>query len=273
MKEIDFLSNEIYRRYGSVTRARGPFLYTAKNQRLTDMFQENGRAILGWGGGTAFTVLKNVLNRGVTGTYRTDFTYRLQKAVSTMLNSDRKIYLFGDKKSAMEAGLNLSPNGTSFYRPWSDASVDWSTVDAAIIEAPMPWTSGTFILAVRDSLEMEVKLTSCQDSFNTIHIPAPVEAAAARSIYNLIQALQEREEKDWFIYDKALIPYWERRGPYLYIRKEVISRETFPKFVCHCLDCGVVINPVYSGTSIVPFGADRGVFSKFLKNPFNPADN
>lgn len=273
MKETDFLSEEIYKRFGTVKRARGPFLYTAKNQRLTDMFQENGRAILGWGGGSAFTMLKNALDRGITGTYRTDFSYRLQKAVSTLFGSERKIYVFSDKKSAMEAALNVSSEGTSVYRPWSGSKIDWTCVDCAILEPPLPWTSGIFILAVKDSTEMEVKLSHMQDSFRTAHLPAPIEAASARAIYNLIQALQEREEKNWFIYDRALIPYWERKGPYLYIKKDVISREDFKSFVCHCLDCAVVINPLYEGASIVPFGADFGVFSKLLKNPFKPSDN
>ena len=273
MKEIDFLSNEIYRRYGSVTRARGPFLYTAKNQRLVDMFQENGRAILGWGGGTAFTMLKNALSRGAAGSYHTDFSHRLKKAVSTLLGSERKIYVFSDKKNAMEAGLSLCENGTSVYKPWSDASVEWTTVSAVILEPPLPWTAGIYILAVEDSLDMEIRLAKIQDTFHTVYLPSPIEAAATRAIYNLIQALKEREEKDWFIYDKALIPYWERRGPYLYIRQEAISREDFPGFLCHCLDCGIVINPLYSGASIVPFGADRGVFTKLIKNPFKPSDN
>ena len=39
-------------------------------------------------------------------------------------------------------------------------------------------------------------------------------------------------------------------------------------FFLHCLDCGMVINPNYDGDSIVPFAADKGVFSKLAKNPF-----
>lgn len=268
MNEIDFLNHEIFSRYGSITRARGCFLYTAKNQRLTDLFQENGRAILGWGGGSAFTMLKNALNRGITGSYITDFSYRLKKAVSTLLKSERKIFIFSNKKSAMDAALNISANGTSFYKPWSDTKIEWAKIESVIIEPPLPWTSGIYILAINQTADMELKLSQFQDSFNTCYLPAPIEAATARAIYNLIQALKEREEKDWFLYDKALVPYFERRGPYLYIRQEKITKDDFPAFVCHCLDCGIVINPIYNGASIVPFGADRGVFSKLLKNPF-----
>ena len=55
------LFKELYNRYGAVTRARGCFLYTKKGVRLTDLYQEGGRAILGWEGGNAFTHLKKYI--------------------------------------------------------------------------------------------------------------------------------------------------------------------------------------------------------------------
>ena len=53
MFDKNWFADEITTRYGYVKRARGYFLYTEKQVRLTDMFQEAGRAILGWGGGKA----------------------------------------------------------------------------------------------------------------------------------------------------------------------------------------------------------------------------
>ena len=60
---------EIYNRFGCITRARNCFLYTKKGIRLTDLYQENGRAILGWDGKSAFTFIKNTINRGQTGSF------------------------------------------------------------------------------------------------------------------------------------------------------------------------------------------------------------
>ena len=56
MSNIEYLAKEINSRYGNIKRARNCFLYTARGVRLTDMYQEGGRAILGWGGGSAFTI-------------------------------------------------------------------------------------------------------------------------------------------------------------------------------------------------------------------------
>ena len=55
------LFKELYNRFGAVRRARGCFLYTAKSHRVTDLYQEGGRAILGWEGGSAFTLMKNII--------------------------------------------------------------------------------------------------------------------------------------------------------------------------------------------------------------------
>ena len=278
MNEVDFLADELSLRYGSVTRARGCFLYTAKNVRLTDLYQEAGRAILGWGGGSAFTMLKNTLARGITGSYNTGFTERIEKAVSELLASDRKVFIFSDKQKALMAALRLSPESTSFWKPWSESSesngssnlgIDWRTISSVIVEPPLPWTAGIYLLAVLDSPEMEVVLSTLETmpdkAIHSERIAAPIAAAVTRSIYDMIAALQIRKETDWFIYDTVLTEYWTRKGPYLYPK---VSREDYGKFILHCLDCGIVISPVYEIPSIVPYGADRGVFSALKKSPF-----
>ena len=268
MSELDFLCGEITRRYGNITRARGAFLYTEKNVRLTDLYQENGKAILGWGGNSAFTMLKNVLNRGITGSYDTAFNGRIQKAVSDLLGDRRITYLFQEKKSALDSALSICPENTSIYRPWIQGAPNWSDIDCILICPPLPWGTDCYIAAFKDTAENGALLSKAQESFRTVRFPAPLCAAISRSIYNLIKALQERSEKDWFIYDKSLLPYWERKGPYLYIKKEIIPEEKYKDFICHCLDNSVIINPCYDQASIVPFGADRGVFSSLVKNPF-----
>ena len=68
MNKTEFY-NELYTRYGFVTRARNCYLYTKKGVRITDCYQEGGRAILGWEGGNAFTHFKNVLCRGQVGSF------------------------------------------------------------------------------------------------------------------------------------------------------------------------------------------------------------
>ena len=259
---------ELHKRFGAVTRARGPFLYTKKGIRITDLYQEAGRAILGWEGGSAFTILKNLLSRGQNGSFICEDTpnYRLQKAVSNLFASDRIILTFSSQKAALEAGLALFPNETSLYRPWNiqNQKINISETAGLIFAPPLPWAESIFILAA-DKKRIEENPDSLMFVRGTIKLPFALEAACTKSIYNLIKALQEREEKNWFIYDPVLTKYWNREGPYLFPK---IPQEKYKDFALHCLECGIFISPEYNQPSIVPFGADRGVFTKLKNSPF-----
>ena len=78
---VNDLFFEVYKMYGAVTRARNCFLYTKKGVRLTDLYQEEGRAILGWSGDNAYTQMKNNMNKGISGSFITEGQNRIQKAV------------------------------------------------------------------------------------------------------------------------------------------------------------------------------------------------
>ena len=262
------LFNELYKRYGAVKRARGPFLYTAKGVRVTDLYQEAGRAILGWEGGSAFTIFKNILSRGQTGSFICEDTpvSRLQKAVSELFASDRTIFCFSSQKAAFEAGLSLFPDDTNVFRPWNiqNEKINISETSGLILTPPLPWAENLFIYAA-DTKKLLQNPDQTLLVRGSIKLPFALEAAYTRSIYNLIKALQERQEKDWFIYDTILTKYWERQGPYLFPK---IPQENYKAFVLHCLDCGILISPDYNNPSIVPFGADKGVFTRLKNSPF-----
>lgn len=262
MNKIDFYE-ELYKRFGAVTRARNCFLYTKKGVRVTDCYQEGGRAILGWEGGNSFTFFKNVLCRGQVGSFICEDTPRVEKAVSSLLVSDRKVFFFNSKMDALKAGLLIAKDSTSVYTPWTEGSSTASNSICTVIQPPLPWTDSVYILAVRtDALNSEkTKLLP-----NQISIPFALNTAITRSLYNLQAALQKREEKDWFIYDTVLAKYFERKGPYL---RPKMEQSVYDDFVLHCLDLGIAFNPNYNENSIVPFGADRGVFTCLKNSPFN----
>lgn len=254
-----FIAREIAARYGFVKRARGCFLYTRSGARLVDLWQEGGRAILGWGGGKPFTALKNALDRGVTGSFPTAFSRRLESAASALLAQKRKVFAFASRQAAIAAALRLSSDGVSFWRPWGAEGVDWSAVDCAIITPPLAWASPLYVLAVRP------EAAEGAEGVESDIIPAPLAAAAARAMSDLAAEIPRRGEKDWFSHDKILSKYWTRRGPYLCPK---VSKERYADFVRHCLDCAVVASPDYDAPSIVPPGIDKGVFTKLKNSPF-----
>ncbi len=264
MTNVEFLQNELFSRYGNVKRARGCFLYTAKGERITDLYQENGRAILGWGGSSAFTMFKNTMNRGLTGSFCTDYSYRTLRAIEKLFDSKREVFYFSSKEKALKSAALISPEGISVYKPWSPYQTKWSEIDCIIFAPTFSWGENIYILAVKK--ELTDKVFSDGELFSSeAVIPAPLHAGITRSIYDLIKALQEREEKDWFLYDTVLTKYWERKGPYLFSK---VPAEKYKDFALHCLDCGILVNPDIKEPSIVPFGADKGVFTKLKNNPF-----
>lgn len=260
------LAKEIFQRYGAVSRTKNSFIYTKKSIRLTDMFLENGRAILGWQCDSAFTQFKNTLNRGQVGSFicEQNSLPRLNKALSKLLDSDREIFSFSCKQDALKASLLFSKSNSSLYFPWSPQKTNWSQIDSVIISPPLPWTDSLYLVAVKSQL---LKENPDLDKIipATTTIPFALQVAITRSIYNLIKAIESRQEKDWFIYDQILNKYWIRKGPYLYPK---MSEDDYNSFILHCLDCEIIINPCYNNPSIIPFGADKGVFTKLKNNPF-----
>ena len=256
------LASELYSRYGTVTRARECFLYTKKGERLTDLYQQNGRAILGWGGKEAFTQLKNTLNRGITGAFITEDKSRLDKAVSALLNSPRKTYIFQSQKAA-EAFASKASKTIKCWMPWSPEQIKWEEEKCVVIAPPLPWTENFYLAALLTQNSAEVKEEPLEDG--QIKLAEPLVVAITRNLYDMIAALQVREEKNWFLYDKVLTKYFTRKGPYLYSK---LPENKYDDFVLHCLDCGIIINPDFAKPSIVPFGADKGVFSKLKKAEF-----
>ena len=258
--KVEKFYSEIQKRYGNITRARGPFLYTQKNVRLTDLNQEGGRAILGWDS-SAYTVFKNVLSKGLAGSFNCAYKGQLEKAVSELLNGKRKIFFFSHKKDATQAALLLDAQNTSVYKPFS--GVDYSGVKNVIIAPPLPWTNNFWILATASTDSSQDK--NCGESGSlgqhndSERFPPALVAAAARAVYDLMAAIKVRQEKDFFIYDKVLTKFFERRSCWL---RPKVPQEKYDDFVLACLDAGVLVNPDYNADSLVPFGAGKGVLKK-----------
>lgn len=256
---------DIKSRFGNIKRARGTFLYTEKGVRVTDMYLEAGRAILGWGndngatGSGGFLVLKNLINRGLTGSFTTDFSRQLDKAVSDLLKANCKAFVFFDYDQILKAAKSLSKRIVT-YIPWrgllcEDESV--SDFECVIITPPLALPKDVFILACRDDITTFFKSAS---------VPGFLAGALARSVYDLIKELPLRQEKKWFLYDSVLNKYFTRRGCYLFPK---MPEAKYDSFVAHCLDCNLAISPDYKTPSIVPYGADKGVFTLLKNNPWS----
>ena len=124
------LYKELYAKYGFVTRARNCFLYTHKNERLTDMFQENGKAILGWDGKNATTNFKNMLSKGLTGGFICEDKPAINKAVSSLLGKEYNVFFYYTKADAVKAAVSAGAKNIIAYKPWNKEQEELSNADA-----------------------------------------------------------------------------------------------------------------------------------------------
>lgn len=266
MMEIQKFYSELYNLYGNVTRARNCFLYTEKGVRLTDLYQENGRAILGWGG-NQYTVFKNIISRGINGTFKTCFEPQLDKAAGTLFGGKRKVFAFSSYLEAQMAAGTLFPESSGGWKPFCPETSfpNVSMPDAVYFIPPFAWSENLYLVAVKADSERNLLEELCSKNLYPVTLPPPLCSAFARALYDVIKAEKAREEKHFFLYDKVLSKYFTRKGPWLTPK---VPEEKYGAFVLHCLAHGIVINPEYRD-SIIPFGADPGVFSQLSKNPFS----
>ena len=101
-KEIE-LKDEIRKRYGTVRRAYDYHLYTAKGVRLLDLCQEGGSAILGWRSGRSKLAFKNLLDRGIIGTFPSELEDELVSAVREVLPQYSTVRWYSSKERAADA--------------------------------------------------------------------------------------------------------------------------------------------------------------------------
>lgn len=253
--EKSIFFNHIRSRYGCIKRCRGSYLYTSKEVRLIDLYQEGGRAILGWREGKAMQVLKNTLEKGLWGSYPDVSGKRLEKALGSLFTYCGVSHFshFSWYYETSESIALLKKNIPVVY-PWSGISPQGlnSAASSVLFVPPFPFPSIIVGASVSsDSLPVS-------DFFSSSMLEA-----MSRAVYDLIDAFKLRKDESWALYDDFLSPYFRRDGSALYT---TLSIKDYDEFVLHCLDCGLVINPSSEYPSFVPYGVSKNLFKKLDRN-------
>jgi hypothetical protein len=273
---------EIVAQHGFVRRARSCYLYTQRGKRYTDMYQEAGRAILGWEGAAARTIFKNVLNRGASGSFASEEAFRLEKAVMKLFPEVSFVRWYSGEKAnglmlrvsksyrTSPAGWPLLHPGYYLWRPWSGdiprfvgdfelqevqgpESCLEEPVKAVLFLPPFPLAHDVIIFAALKDGGLSEDKTLSSDFLSPCLL-----AGITRSIHDLIAELPKKGEADWSVHDTVLLRFWNRKGPYLYPK---MPQEEYAAFAQTCLEAGLVISPDYDIPSIVPAKANKGDFS------------
>ncbi|MDR1747738.1 MAG: hypothetical protein LBR47_01610 [Spirochaetaceae bacterium] len=295
-ERIDY-AQEITRRYGYVRRARGCYLYTARGRRILDMYLEGGRAILGWRGGRSQLTLKNLLDRGLGGTFETPELKQLEKAIRALAPQHSVIRWYQNEDKTRNACARyldlwiddlplvenevirnrllllqhdaiLQANGICIWRPWIEDA--WYHIDEESRNSlqELNWCSPEITVipipfpSAGEYFAVAFSVDKGEKIAPSDPIPAAVAGAMARACNDLHAEIPKRWERDWQQYDRIIGGYWQRRGPYLIPE---IPKEHYGDFFLHCLDRGILISPVFSAPSIIPVGADSTALNPLAK--------
>ena len=241
--------------YGNVKRCRGSYIYTAKGKRITDMYMNSGRAILGWKSGNAMTLFKNVFDRSILADLPNDYVRQLSSALQKLFPYAKQFFVFS-------SDVNNDEDKLPVFRPWEKLNFDIIEESQFVFYPPFGFGQVSVIVSnIEQTVENE-KYSYINDKKIICDLPSPLCAALSRSIYDLISELPKRTETDFSVFDEYLFSDFDRNGPYLYPK---CSRGDYEKLFLSYLEAGLLLSPDYDFPSIIPFGANPGDLKKVRK--------
>jgi hypothetical protein len=257
MTEQLLSNNEFFllRLMPTVLRARDFRLYTKGGQRLVDLWQNGGAAVLGHTPPSLLRELKNVASRGLYAPFPHFLEDRYRAALSRIFpGRDFRLYAAPPPQLETLVGDNTVALWRPFLNPAASLSVPENAPPVLIPVVPgiQGWRGG-------------LPLGLCVLAVKVVAPPPPLPpgdflppvllAAATRGIYDLIAAATERANPAYRRVDKALANQvsfrWRRRGLYL-TPEQTPSPEEWAALFRRFLDNGFLLPPVPSQPAILP---------------------
>jgi len=232
----------------TVLRARGFRLYTRSGQRLVDLWQNGGAAVLGHNPPGLLRELKNTASRGLYAPFPHFLEARFIKALSVLF-PNRDFLLYSSAPALLEP---LLASGTAaLWRPFLDPKSPFAVLENSILIPVLPGIQGW-----RNDLPQGLCVLAYSSVPDTVKLPVgdilpPVLlAAAARGICDIIAAPERA--KFHFPRIAKILPKspWQRRGIYLSLRDPGI--ETWDALFRRFLKAGFLIPPIPSQPLILP---------------------
>ena len=233
----------------AVLRARDFRLYAKDGQRLVDLWQNGGAAVLGHTPPSLLRELKNVASRGLYAPFPHFLEGRYRAALSRVFpGRDFKLYAAPPPQ--------LETLAVSLWRPFLDPAAPLSVPENAppvlipVVPGIQGWRGGLplglCVLAVKNDTALP------PGDF----LPPVLLAAATRGIYDLIAAAPERANPAYRRIDKALVNHqgsfrWQRRGLYVW-PEQTPSNVEWAALFRRFLDNGFLLPPVPSQPVILP---------------------
>ena len=247
-----------------IKRSRGYFLYDTKGKRYLDFYQDSGRAILGHRMDGITRVIKSTVARGLTSSYPSVYTNRLQKELNRLFPFVTKFMVYRNMERALISLSSLEGRDISIssfvdfpsevsrfgiWRPFIDSSLKWDGFDFFIPLLPFSGNFGPVVVAV-NKID---KFPGISDDLSPMICDMLI-----KSISSLI-----RYRKDYNCMDRSLFmsPLWDRIGPYLRFK---LKGEDYFAFYRKALETSVLLPPESDIPGIIPCSYENGQIKDFM---------
>ena len=264
---------ELLRLLPRVLRARDFYLYLEGGKRLTDLWRDGGKAVLGHKPPKVLRELKNAAERGLFCPLPHPMERRFIKALEKFFPG-RSFRLFLNESSLYRALEEAGYSGpfqdpafppydpgkgkVSLWRPFLEKVTDTApeTVIDTIFIPVLPWSLGPAVLVLDKSVETSFPPGEL--------IPPVLLAPAVRAVHDLAALMKAPVCRPYRKIEKALggqqSGLWRRRGIYLSTGAEEYAA-LFMKF----LEGGFLLPPSRVEPAILPFTMSDGEESKLAQ--------
>ena len=249
-----------------IKRARGYRLYDDNGNRIIDLYQNNGHALLGHRAYKVTTVLKNVISKGIIFDLPSVYEYRLKKAVKELIPGINSICIAG----SLEHGLKIisailktkitendiyeslyenRPGKIALWRPFLKYNLD--SIDTIIPVLPFSVAHSPVLICFKKKYQN-------LSEYNTPISPL-ILAGAIRAVYDLKKYVKPEWLKEDILKGSKK---WKQKG--IYIIPDMNKKEytsVFKEF----LKKGILLSPHFPGPSIFPAELSHGEFRKILR--------
>jgi len=227
-----------------VLRARDFHLYLEGGKRLTDLWRQGGKAILGHKTPRVLFELKNAAERGLFCTFPHPLERRFLKALEGIFPG-RQFRLFLNEGSLCQVQKTVS-----LWRPFAESMGDYSTMK--IFTPVLPFPLGPEVLVLEKKMDFPAGEL----------IPPVLLAPAARALSDLAAAMKAKTLPRFPRIDKVASCRWQRQG--IYLKTETKGDGYAALFRCF-LEAGFLLPPSPAEPAILPFSMSSGEEAKLAQ--------
>jgi hypothetical protein len=261
----------------AIRRCRGYRLYAESGRRFLDLWQDDGRGILGAKGTGIGTVVKAGTDKGLGSPLPSVYERRLEKALAAAYPQYAASRFYPDEATALRALVARAamPDATNWdLRPENlafDPALRGASAAGRLALLERPWPEGLDMASAREGFRVALLRLPLARAFSPAVllfrdaadatgyegalVPPLGLSAAVKAFAELSGQKATYTEELWKRVDRRLGKLFERKGPRLWPR---CPREAYPALFRAALDRGVLLSPFWDLPSNIPADFDDG---------------